>query len=218
MRKHIVVTGGTGYVGRPLIQQLVARGHEVTALARAKSRARVPNGAHVVEGSALSAADIARALSPACTLVLLVGTPHPNPAKVREFIQVDLAAARAAAEAAAHYRSVGHIVYVSVAHPAPVMKAFIGARVEAERLLRGTGIPLTILRPWYVLGRGHWWPYGLAPIYWLLERVPSTRASARRLGLVTRDQMVLALVRAVEQPSLRDRIIEVPEIRKSTTV
>ncbi|MGH9200518.1 MAG: SDR family oxidoreductase [Vicinamibacterales bacterium] len=217
MNARVVITGGTGYVGRPLIEQLVARGNDVTALARPESRVRVPNGAQIVEGSALLATDIARALSPRCTLVVLAGTPRPNPFKARQFLDVDLAAARAAAEAAERHQGVGHIVYVSVAHPAPVMKAYIDARVAGERLLGATGIRLTILRPWYVLGPGHRWPYGLVPMYWLLERVPPTRASARRLGLVTRDELVLALVRAIEQPASRDRIIEVPEIRKSTT-
>jgi uncharacterized protein YbjT (DUF2867 family) len=216
MKKHVVVTGGTGYVGRPLIEQLVARGHQVTALARQESRARVPRGAQFIEGSALSASDVERALAPECTLVLLAGTPHPNPFKARQFLDVDLAATRAAAEAATRHRGVGHIVYVSVAHPAPVMKAYVDARVVGERLLGTTGIRLTILRPWYVLGPGHRWPYGLVPIYWLFERVRSTRASARRLGLVTRDELVLALVAAVEQPRANDKVIEVPEIRRAT--
>ena len=214
MKKHVVVLGGTGYVGRPLIEQLLSRGHQVTALARAESRARVPSGATVVEGSALSADDVVRSFSADCTLVLLVGTPHPSPRKAKEFREVDLVAARAAAEAAARFARLAHIVYVSVAHPAPVMKAYIEARSEGERLLGATGVPLTVLRPWYVLGPGHWWPYALVPIYALLERVPSTRASAKRLGLVTQHQMLNALVRAIERPVAPGiRVVGVPEMR-----
>jgi hypothetical protein len=70
-----------------------------------------------------------------------------------------------------------------------------------------------ILRPWYVLGPGHRWPYRLLPFYKLMEWLPFTRSGARRLGLVTLDQMVLALVEAVESPALGVRIMEVPEIR-----
>jgi uncharacterized protein YbjT (DUF2867 family) len=211
--RSIVVTGGTGYVGRPLSEQLLSRGHAVTALVRPASRSRVPPNATIVEGSALSPDDVARALSPDCTLVLLVGTPHPSPAKAKQFRDVDLASARAAADAATRHRGIAHIVYVSVAHPAPVMQAFIDSRVEGERLLEATGVPLTILRPWYVLGRGHWWPYALVPVYSLLERLPSTRDSARRLGLVTHRQMVTALVNAIQFPTSSLRVIEVPEIR-----
>jgi hypothetical protein len=53
----------------------------------------------------------------------------------------------------------------------------------------------------------------LLPVYCTLERIPSTRESARRLGLVTIDQIVAALVEAVENPPDRDRIVGVPEIR-----
>ena len=176
----------------------------------------MPGGATIVEGSALSTGDVAASLSNGCTLVLLVGTPRPSPAKARQFREVDLVAARAAAEAATRTGHVAHIIYVSVAHPAPVMKAYIEVRSEGERVLGATGIPLTVLRPWYVLGPGHWWPYALVPVYAALERVPSTRDAARRLGLVTHQQMLNALVHAVEHPATAGtRIVEVPEIRAS---
>ncbi|HEX8243550.1 MAG TPA: hypothetical protein VF541_08645, partial [Longimicrobium sp.] len=74
----------------------------------------------------------------------------------------------------------------------------------------------TFIRPWYVLGPGHRWAYALKPVYWLLERIPATREQARRLGLVTLDDMVAALVHAVENPPASGlRVVEVPEIRGS---
>jgi uncharacterized protein YbjT (DUF2867 family) len=76
-----------------------------------------------------------------------------------------------------------------------------------------SGMNATILRPWYVLGPGHRWPYFLVPIYKLMEFLPSTREGATRLGLVTRPQMVRALVEAVEAPATGVRIVEVPQIR-----
>src|SRR6185503_6920883 len=120
----VTIAGGTGYIGRALIARLIAAGHQVTALARPASINKVPAGARIVEGSALNADDIASALTTECTLVLLVGTPHPNPQKAREFKEVDLASVRAAAAAIKRSR-VAHVVYVSVAHPAPVMEAYI---------------------------------------------------------------------------------------------
>jgi uncharacterized protein YbjT (DUF2867 family) len=149
------------------------------------------------------------------TVVHLVGTPHPGPAKAAEFISVDLASIRATTQAALT-AGAKHIVYVSVAHPAPVMHAYIAARTQGEDLVRATGIPATILRPWYVLGPGHYWPYVLVPVYALLRLFPATRASAARLGLVTRKAIVAALLRAVAAPPADGmRIIEVPAIRKA---
>lgn len=94
------------------------------------------------------------------------------------------------------------------------MQAFIAVREQGESLLRESGIPSTFVRPWYVLGPGHRWPYAIVPIYWLLELLPSTRESARRLGLVTLPQMLRALVWAVENPPERIRILDVPAIRR----
>jgi uncharacterized protein YbjT (DUF2867 family) len=127
-----MVTGGTGYIGRALIAQLVAEGHTVTALVRPQSRARVPAGATIVDGSPLDSRDVARALTPGGTLILLVGTPHPSPSKAAQFQDVDLASARAAAVALQEV-AVAHVIYVSVAHPAPVMQAYIAVRREGER-------------------------------------------------------------------------------------
>jgi uncharacterized protein YbjT (DUF2867 family) len=118
---------------------------------------------------------------------------------------------------AATAAGIQHFVYVSVAHPAPVMKAYIEVRAECEGTIRNSGMNATILRPWYVLGQGHRWPYVLLPMYWLLELLPSTRNGAKRLGLVTLEQMRQAMVRTVEDPSHGVRIVEVPEIRGSGT-
>jgi len=187
----------------------------VRALARPGSADRLPSGCDVVTGHALEATTFASSVAPADTFVQLVGTPHPSPAKAKEFVAVDLASIRASAAVAAS-AGIGHFVYVSVAHPAPVMKAYIAVRAEGEALLAAAGLRATILRPWYVLGPGHRWAYALAPLYWMAERVPSSRDTARRLGLVTLAQMVTALVYAVEHPPDATRVVEVPDIRRGT--
>ena len=115
---------------------------------------------------------------------------------------------------AAKAAGVEHFVYVSVAHPAPVMKAYIAVRRECETLLMASGLKATILRPWYILGPGHWWPLALQPVYRLMEQIPSTQAAALRLGLVTLHDMLAALVWAIEHPPETVRVIEVPEIRR----
>jgi uncharacterized protein YbjT (DUF2867 family) len=148
-------------------------------------------------------------------VVHLVGTPRPNPTKAAEFRRVDLASIRAST-VAAQQAGARHLVYVSVAHPAPVMRAYIAVRQEGESFVEASGIPATILRPWYVLGPGHRWPYLLVPLYAALRLLPATRAGAERLGLIPREAMIAALVSAVETPpTQRARIVEVPDISKS---
>lgn len=210
--RTVFVTGATGYLGGAFVPLLLARGHRVLALSRPLSTVRVPAGAEVVTGNALDDATYAARVPPGATFVHLVGVAHPSPKKAREFRDVDLASLRAALAAAAPAR-VAHFVYLSVAHPAPVMEAYWKAREKGEALLLATGLPATILRPWYVLGPSHRWPYALLPFYAILERIPVTRDGSRRLGLVTHAQMTRALTAAVEDPPDGVRILDVPAIR-----
>jgi uncharacterized protein YbjT (DUF2867 family) len=213
LSRNVFVTGATGYLGRPLVARLLARGHVVRALVRPGSDRRLPDGALPVAGDALRAETFAGAVGPSDTLIHLVGTPRPSPAKAAEFRAVDLPSIRASVEAA-RAAGVRHLVYVSVAHPAPVMRAYIAVRQEGEWSIRASGLAATILRPWYVLGPGHRWPYLLLPIYAVLGRLPWTREGARRLGLVTQEQMLRALLRATEEPPAGVREIDVPQIRQ----
>lgn len=222
--RHVFVTGGTGYIGRALVEALVTRGHAVRALVRPASAARLPTGAGHVFGNALDAESYVDEVPPADTFVQLVGTPRPAPRKAAEFARVDLPSGLAAVNASVQAQ-VRHLVYVSVAHPAPVMQAYIASRTAVEARIRDacatSWLAATILRPWYVLGPGHRWPYLLAPFYALGRSLSATRAGARRLGLVTRAQMVAALVEAVEHPpdssSSEPRVWEVPRIARSHT-
>jgi uncharacterized protein YbjT (DUF2867 family) len=213
---RVFITGGTGLMGRHLIPELLRRGYEVRALVRPGSAARLPPSCEAVEGDALDAGTYAHRIAPADTFVHLVGVSHPNPSKAGQFRSVDLKSAQEAITAA-RGAGVSHFVYLSVAQPAPVMKAYIEARSAGEALLPASGMNATILRPWYVLGPRRRWPLVLLPMYWLFEFLPPTREAARRLGLVSLEQMVAALRGAVENPPEGVRVVEVPGIRESVT-
>ena len=69
-----------------------------------------------------------------------------------------------------------HFVYLSVAHPAPMMKAYIEVRVGVrghaarQRDERHYSSGPGIARPRTP------WPYAIMPFYWLLGALPATRA------------------------------------------
>lgn len=216
MTHNVFITGATGYMGSRLAAILVGRGHTVRCLVRPGSEDKLPQSCEAVLGDALKKESFAAKVAPSDTFVQLLGVAHPSPAKAKQFREIDLVSAKASIEAAAA-AGVKHFIYVSVAHPAPAMHAYIAVRSECEEVLRGTGMNATILRPWYVLGPGHYWPYLLLPFYWLAELFPASREGARRLGLVTLEQMLAALVCAVETPANGVRVVEVPEIRQAVT-
>jgi len=210
--RRVFITGGTGYLGSSLIPILLERGHRVRALVRPNSQGKVTAGCEVVSGDPLDANSYRNLIRPADTFIHLVGVPRPSRSKGEQFRAVDLVSAREAINVAVEL-GMRHFIYVSVAHPAPMMKSYIAVRTECEQLIHQQRLNATILRPWYVLGPGHRWPYTLLPFYRLMEWLPFTRSGAQRLGLVTLEQMVLALVEAVESPALGVRIVEVLEIR-----
>jgi len=145
-----------------------------------------------------------------------VGVAHPSPSKALEFVDIDLRSAREAIRVARQSR-LEHFVYVSVAQPAPAMKAYVQVRAACETAIREAGLNSTILRPWYVLGPGHWWPLVLLPFYRIAEMIPAYSDGARRLGLLKLDEMVAALVHAVENPAAGIKIVEVPAIVEIAT-
>ncbi|HEY4907711.1 MAG TPA: NAD(P)H-binding protein [Candidatus Acidoferrum sp.] len=213
-KRQVFIAGATGYMGQRLAAELIRRGHAVAGLVRAGSERKFPAGCTAVNGNALDATTFRDKVGAADTFVQLVGVAHPSPAKAKQFREIDLVSCEqsVAAAVANHAR---HFVYVSVAHPAPVMRAYAEVRSRCEEMIRSSGLNATILRPWYVLGPGHYWPYLLIPGYWLARRIPSTRESATRLGLATLNQMLAALVQSVESPATGIRIVEVPEIVKA---
>jgi hypothetical protein len=148
---------------------------------RPRSIAKVPLGCMAIPGDALDARSYQDQVAAGSTFVHLVGVSHPAPWKAAEFETIDLASLKQSI-AAAKRAAAGRFVFVSVAHPAPVMKAYIEVRMQCEQIVRRSGLNATILRPWYILGPGHRWPYVLIPLYKALEAIPATRESAVRLG------------------------------------
>jgi uncharacterized protein YbjT (DUF2867 family) len=209
--RSVFIAGSTGYLGTRLSKSLLERGHEVRALARPESAKKVPSGCVVVTGDALKSETYQDSIA-ADIFVHLIGVAHPSPAKAELFRTIDLPAAIASINAAKH-AGVHHFVYLSVAHPAPVMKAYIETRMKAEAHLVASGMNATIVRPWYVLGPGHRWAYALIPFYKICELIPATREGALRCGFVTLKQMIAALAHAVENPAAGVHYLNVPDIK-----
>ena len=83
--KEVVIAGGTGYIGRPLIEQLCGNGYRVKAIARPKSVSRVPKGCELLVGNVLDAATYQEEIAPARPLFISSECRIPLPGKVRSF-------------------------------------------------------------------------------------------------------------------------------------
>jgi nucleoside-diphosphate-sugar epimerase len=211
--RNVFLTGGTGFVGRHLIPLLARRGHHIKAVVRQASAEKLSKDAEAVIGDGTRAESYSRSMGNCDTFVHLVGVSHPSPAKAAEFRSIDLESTRQAVNAAVR-TGIKNFVYISVAQPAPVMKAYIAARKEAEDIITHSGLNASILRPFYILGPGRRWPLLLKPFFALAEILPPTRAGAQRLSFLSIQQVCAALISSIENPPADVRIWSAIEIKE----
>lgn len=132
MTTTILVTGGTGRLGRALVPRLAAAGHEVRVLTRSN---REPTEWGWAVGDLRSGHGIAAAVTGAQVIVHLATTNGRG----------DVAATRNLIDAAG---TVGkpHLVYVSIVGIEKVAVGYYRAKVDCERLVEESGLPWTIQR------------------------------------------------------------------------
>ena len=129
------------------------------------------------------------------SFVLRSGTKHEERIRRDRFVSAQQSLD------AALYANVKHFIFMSVASPAPVMKDYVDVRLKCEANIVHSGINATLLKPWYVLGPGHYWPIILLPFYKVLQKIPSTRDGAMRLSIVKISSLIQALLFAVRNPA-----------------
>jgi uncharacterized protein YbjT (DUF2867 family) len=94
------------------------------------------------------------------------------------------------------------------------MKDYQECRAKCEELLHTASLKATIIRPWYIVGPGHYWPLLFLPLFKLLELLPQTKAKAKALRLVYLKQMLNTLVYAIGHAPAKTRIVEIADIRR----
>jgi nucleoside-diphosphate-sugar epimerase len=211
----IFITGGTGYIGSRLISALLQTGDfRIKALVRKGSEHKLPKGAEIITGDALNAGTYTAHARLANVFIHLIGVPHPSPAKKEAFKSIDLASVEQAATVV-QSNNLPHVIYLSVSqYPSRLMQDYRAVRAKGESLLKATGAQCSFIRPWYVLGPGHWWPILLTPFYALARLLPITREQSRQQDLVTIRQMIRTLYYAINHPPENGvSIYNVPDIK-----
>ena len=159
---RVLVTGGTGYLGRAIVRAVAARGHEPVVFARQASRAGLPGRAvdgDVRDRAAVGAA--ARACDVICHSAALVSLWRRD---AREFDAVNVGGLEHVL-AAAQTHGIGRVVYTSsfLARP-PAGRAtpirandYQRTKVIADEIAlraRDAGAPLVRLYPGVIFGPG----------------------------------------------------------------
>src|SRR3954466_8315434 len=132
MSDTIVVTGGTGRIGREVVPLLRAVGREVCVLSRHPQAAGDP-GVQQLEGDTVEGHGLDAAFAGAGTVLHLAGGARG-----------DDRAARNVAEAARR-AGTGHLILISVVGAGRMPIGYFRAKAEAERIIEESGVPWSIL-------------------------------------------------------------------------
>lgn len=145
---RIVVNTPTGNIGRPLVEALLARGAEVTLIARSPDKVRdfEARGARVVQGSIDDPAVIDRALEGAGALFWL-----SPPAFRPDFYDWATGAAKQAAEAVRRRDVKRVVVLSSVGAQSGRGSGPVGILLEIEDAFRAVAPEVVALRPGYFM-------------------------------------------------------------------
>ena len=177
---RIFVTGASGFVGSALCAQLLARGHDVSALVRRPGSE--PSGTRVVAGDLDDGARLSEALAaerPDCVIHLAAEIASQRNAHKVHSVNVDgtqrlidACLALAGPDPSSGARLVfASTVVTGDAHgallyedtPLPVETPYGRSKQAGERLVLESGLPAVVIRPSHVYGPGGWYAKELIP-------------------------------------------------------
>ena len=150
---RVVVLGGSGFVGRHLVAQLSAAGHEVVVPTRRREQAKhlilLPT-VEVVEADLFDKAALARMIAGATAVVNLIGILNESGRDTFARVHVELARNLTAACAAAGTR---RLVQMSALNADPSGPSrYLRTKGAAEAIVKMSQLDWTIFRPSVIFG------------------------------------------------------------------
>lgn len=213
MRRMILVTGATGFVGRHLVSALVEKGWPVRVFVHGEGQGagQLPwptNGIDVFNGSLYEEADLLAALDGVHTVFHLASAQWWGSG--RDLDRVDVGITRALVSAAQRAR-LGRLVVMSHLGAAPASAyALLRAKGQAETIVRESGIPYTIIRSGILFGEDDRFVNGVAMLLRANAFVFLQPGQGENLlhPLHIQD-LVRALVGCMDNLNVIDRLIEI---------
>jgi uncharacterized protein YbjT (DUF2867 family) len=144
---EIVVTGGTGHLGRELVPLLVTAGHNVRVLSRK------PGPNHVV-GDLVTGQGIADAVKDIDVLVHCASGAADNGARGLGYGPSKKTDVEPTQRIVQLVSPNTHVVYISIVGVDKIPLGYYRAKNECEQIIERSGLPFTILRTtqWHTLG------------------------------------------------------------------
>lgn len=171
----VFITGGTGYVGRVIVEACIRAGHEVTLLARPNSQRNFPDdNVHVVTGDLFDEAFLTKQMSGCDAVIHLVGIIREMPRRgvTMEHVHFDgtMVVIQASAQA-----QIGRYVHMSaLGARAEATSSYHRSKWKAEEAVRRSGLSYTVFRPSVVFGDGGPGPNFISQLTDLIRSSPVT--------------------------------------------
>lgn len=153
---RVFVTGGSGFVGRQVIQELQQRGHTAVALVRPGSEKKFSGmqGLELALGDVNQTQGLAEAMQGCAAVIHLVGIIREFPRRGITFQKLHLEAT-AKVLAAAQQAGIRRYLHMSALEaPAAPVAAYHQTKQQAETLVMQSGLTYTIFRPSIIYGPG----------------------------------------------------------------
>lgn len=155
---EVLVTGGTGFLGRHVVRALIARGFLPRLLVRAGSESRIPEGirsaCRITLGDATDPESVENAVQGTSAIVHLAGIVREFPRKGITFDRVHVKATRNAVKAARRWE-ISRLIHVSALGARPGDPgAFFDSKGRGEEVVRNSELRWTIFRPSAIFGPG----------------------------------------------------------------
>jgi len=208
---RVFVTGGTGFVGRAVIQALRAEGHIVRCLVRRGSEPALKGLEAIerVEGDVLARRALDDAMSGCDAIVHLVGIIREHPARGVSFERLHVGATENVL-AAAGAAGVRRFLHMSALGTRPNARArYHETKWRAEEAVRSSGLDWTILRPSIIYGPGDGFVTLLARLVRRLPVVPVIGSGTARLQPVPVSVVAEGFARALDQAGSVSQTYEV---------
>ena len=206
----ILLTGGTGFVGRSLRRALKAQGHDVRLLVRTQSTGKIDprEGLEVLAGDVLDTHACLRAVDGCDALVHLIGIRREQPHDGITYEAMHTEATYGVVDAARRSK-VERVIFMSALGARPdAPSGYHRTKFEAEEIVRKSGMRWTIFRPSIIFGEGDEFHPLVAD---LVHRpiVPVIDGAKSLLQPVSVANVVGPMARTLSMPETQGKIFEV---------
>jgi NADH dehydrogenase len=197
--RRVFVTGGTGFVGRAVIQALRAEGCAVRCLVRRGSERDLHGLGAIerIEGDVMSRQSLDHAMDGCDTVIHLVGIIREHPAIGVTFERVHTQGTMNVLEAAAAVGARRYVHMSALGTRSGARSRYHQTKWAAEEAVRASPVPWTIFRPSIIYGRGDGFVSVLAGMIQRLPVLPVIGAGRQRLQPVPVAHVAQGFVRAL---------------------